>query len=206
LNYRNDDVISLKSPRFPLAEVNTNLPPSRLVQKGVTRVSELVNGSDGESKCLSESFVTPVKKTEGSGFSDCLSTLSSSASILDDDDFNESILEEIDAICEQKSVVKVEKESPNRSFSVECECDQGNEGSLASLESGMRDVLDSPTEEKSICPCGNMPEEYVKYLQGLNDRQREAACSDISVPLMLIAGPGSGKVSHSLPICVCACA
>ncbi|KAL9335522.1 hypothetical protein Peur_072703 [Populus x canadensis] len=193
--HKNNDVISLKSPRFPLAEVNTNLPPSRLVQKGVTRVSELVNGSDGESKCLSESFVTPVKKLEGSGFSDCLSTLSSSASILDDDDFDESILEEIDAVCEQKPVVKVEKESPNRSFSVEWECDQGNEGSLASLESGMRDVLDSPTEEKSICPCGNMPEEYVKYLQGLNDRQREAACSDMSVPLMLIAGPGSGKTS-----------
>nr|XP_034906097.1 ATP-dependent DNA helicase SRS2-like protein At4g25120 isoform X2 [Populus alba] len=193
--HKNNDVISLKSPRFPLAEVNTNLPPSRFGQKGVTRVSEVVNGSDGESKCLSESFVTPVKKPEGSGFSDRLSTLSSSASILDDDDFDESILEEIDAICEQKSVVKVEKESPNRSFSVECECDQGNEGSLARLESGMRDVLDSPTEETSICPYGNMPEEYVKYLQGLNDRQREAACSDISVPLMLIAGPGSGKTS-----------
>ncbi|KAJ6889133.1 ATP-dependent DNA helicase SRS2-like protein [Populus alba x Populus x berolinensis] len=193
--HKNNDVISLKSPRFPLAEVNTNLPPSRFGQKGVTRVSEVVNCSDGESKCLSESFVTPVKKPEGSGFSDRLSTLSSSASILDDDDFDESIFEEIDAICEQKSVVKVEKESPNRSFSVECECDQGNEGSLARLESGMRDVLDSPTEETSICPYGNMPEEYVKYLQGLNDRQREAACSDISVPLMLIAGPGSGKTS-----------
>ncbi|KAJ6375232.1 hypothetical protein OIU77_000249 [Salix suchowensis] len=59
----------------------------------------------------------------------------------------------------------------------------------------MRDVLDSPTEKKSICPYGNMPEEYVKYLQGLNDRQREAACSDISVPLMIAAGPGSGKTS-----------
>ncbi|KAJ6672119.1 UVRD / RECB / PCRA DNA HELICASE FAMILY MEMBER [Salix viminalis] len=193
--HKTNDVISLKSPRFPLAEVNTNLPPSRFVQNGVPRVSDLVNGSDGDSKCSSESFVTPVKKPEGSGFSDCLSTLSSSASILDDDDFDESILEEIDAICEQKSVVKVEKESPNRSMSVECECDQGNEGSLASLESGMRDVLDSPTEKKSICPCGNMPEEYVKYLQGLNDRQREAACSDISVPLMIAAGPGSGKTS-----------
>ncbi|KAB5532248.1 hypothetical protein DKX38_018918 [Salix brachista] len=193
--HKTNDVISLKSPRFPLAEVNTNLPPSRFVQNGVPRVSDLVNGSDGDSKCSSESFVTPVKKPEGSGFSDCLSTLSSSASILDDDDFDESILEEIDAICEQKSVVKVEKESPNRSSSVECECDQGNEGSLASLESGVRDVLDSPTEKKSICPCGNMPEEYVKYLQGLNDRQREAACSDISVPLMIAAGPGSGKTS-----------
>ncbi|KAJ6358563.1 hypothetical protein OIU76_000304 [Salix suchowensis] len=159
--HKTNDVISLKSPRFPLAEVNTNLPPSRFVQNGVPRVSDLVNGSDGDSKCSSESFITPVKKPEGSGFSDCLSTLSSSASILDDDDFDESILEEIDAICEQKSVVKLEKESPNRSLSVECECDQGNEGSLASLESGMRDVLDSPTEKKSICPCGNMPEEYV---------------------------------------------
>ncbi|KAJ6764566.1 ATP-DEPENDENT DNA HELICASE SRS2 [Salix koriyanagi] len=193
--HKTNDVISLKSPRFPLAEVNTNLPPSRFVQNGVPRVSDLVNGSDGDSKCSSESFVTPVKKPEGSGLSDCLSTLSSNASILDDDDFDESILEEIDAICEQKSVVKVEKESPNRSLSVECECDQRNEGSLASLESGMRDVLDSPTEKKSICPCGNMPEEYVKYLQGLNDRQREAACSDISVPLMIAAGPGSGKTS-----------
>ncbi|KAJ6375233.1 hypothetical protein OIU77_000250 [Salix suchowensis] len=27
--HKTNDVISLKSPRFPLAEVNTNLPPSR---------------------------------------------------------------------------------------------------------------------------------------------------------------------------------
>ncbi|XP_071711461.1 ATP-dependent DNA helicase SRS2-like protein At4g25120 [Rutidosis leptorrhynchoides] len=40
-----------------------------------------------------------------------------------------------------------------------------------------------------------MPDEYAKYMQGLNDRQREAACSDISVPLMIVAGPGSGKTS-----------
>ncbi|CAN6705458.1 unnamed protein product [Malus baccata var. baccata] len=41
----------------------------------------------------------------------------------------------------------------------------------------------------------NMPDEYLKYLLSLNERQREAACSDISVPLMIVAGPGSGKTS-----------
>ena len=41
----------------------------------------------------------------------------------------------------------------------------------------------------------SMPEEYSKYLKSLNDRQREAACSDIATPLMIAAGPGSGKTS-----------
>ncbi|RXH94817.1 hypothetical protein DVH24_024501 [Malus domestica] len=41
----------------------------------------------------------------------------------------------------------------------------------------------------------NMPDEYLKYLLSLNERQREAACSYISVPLMIVAGPGSGKTS-----------
>ncbi|KAL6134717.1 hypothetical protein ACLB2K_066945 [Fragaria x ananassa] len=41
----------------------------------------------------------------------------------------------------------------------------------------------------------SMPEEYSKYLKSLNDRQREAACSDIATPLMIVAGPGSGKTS-----------
>ncbi|XAR66087.1 DNA helicase [Bertholletia excelsa] len=42
---------------------------------------------------------------------------------------------------------------------------------------------------------GTMPEDYAKYMNSLNDRQREAACSDISIPLMIVAGPGSGKTS-----------
>ncbi|KZV24457.1 ATP-dependent DNA helicase srs2-like [Dorcoceras hygrometricum] len=40
-----------------------------------------------------------------------------------------------------------------------------------------------------------MPEEYAKYIHSLNDRQREAACFDISIPLVIVAGPGSGKTS-----------
>jgi hypothetical protein len=41
---------------------------------------------------------------------------------------------------------------------------------------------------------GCAPKKYYEYLHSLNDKQREAACSDVSVPLMIVAGPGSGKV------------
>ncbi|XP_078148491.1 P-loop containing nucleoside triphosphate hydrolases superfamily protein [Carex rostrata] len=40
-----------------------------------------------------------------------------------------------------------------------------------------------------------MPEKYKEYFKSLNDKQREAACNDVSVPLMIAAGPGSGKTS-----------
>ncbi|KAL6862165.1 hypothetical protein ACP4OV_016814 [Aristida adscensionis] len=42
---------------------------------------------------------------------------------------------------------------------------------------------------------GCAPRKYYEYLHSLNDRQREAACSDVAVPLMIVAGPGSGKTS-----------
>ncbi|CAN6211702.1 unnamed protein product [Urochloa humidicola] len=42
---------------------------------------------------------------------------------------------------------------------------------------------------------GCAPKKYYEYLHSLNDRQREAACSDVAVPLMIVAGPGSGKTS-----------
>lgn len=41
---------------------------------------------------------------------------------------------------------------------------------------------------------GCAPRKYYEYLHSLNDKQREAACSDVAVPLMIVAGPGSGKV------------
>ncbi|PIA28520.1 hypothetical protein AQUCO_04200124v1 [Aquilegia coerulea] len=39
------------------------------------------------------------------------------------------------------------------------------------------------------------PKAYSDYLQSLNGQQKEAACTDISTPLMIVAGPGSGKTS-----------
>lgn len=45
---------------------------------------------------------------------------------------------------------------------------------------------------------GCVPKKYYEYLQSLNDRQREAACSDVTIPLMIVAGPGSGKVCTNI--------
>jgi hypothetical protein len=45
-------------------------------------------------------------------------------------------------------------------------------------------------EEDEVCA----PKKYYEYLHSLNDRQKEAACNDVAVPLMIVAGPGSGKV------------
>lgn len=39
-----------------------------------------------------------------------------------------------------------------------------------------------------------MPEDNSKYVESLKARQQKAACSDISIPLIIVAGPGSGKV------------
>ncbi|XP_039116072.1 ATP-dependent DNA helicase SRS2-like protein At4g25120 isoform X1 [Dioscorea cayenensis subsp. rotundata] len=73
-----------------------------------------------------------------------------------DEELDDSFLQEIDAICEQKSAAKEQKPEKRWGFVVD---------------------------------------KYHEYLQKLNDEQREAACADISVPLMIIAGPGSGKTS-----------
>lgn len=45
-----------------------------------------------------------------------------------------------------------------------------------------------------------MPEKYREYIKSLNDKQREAACNDVSIPLMIVAGPGSGKVLGPLNV------
>ncbi|KAE9465045.1 hypothetical protein C3L33_03030, partial [Rhododendron williamsianum] len=83
------------------------------------------------------------------------SSKSSPASIVLDEDFDEAILEEIDALCEQKAVRKSESEGCSSNFQLEIQSAEGS-----SLE-----------------------------------YKREAACGDISIPLMIVAGPGSGKTS-----------
>ncbi|XP_043806045.1 ATP-dependent DNA helicase SRS2-like protein At4g25120 isoform X2 [Manihot esculenta] len=158
-------------------------------------------------KCSLDCFTTPIKYPECL----CLSDYLSKPSILDDD-FDESILNEIDAICEQNSAAKVEIQSSNSSLLEENKYKEENIGCnfassvSVSADDDMRTRvafessgdLVSRKEEKDtsqLIEHGNMPEEYSKYLQSLNNRQREAACSDISVPLMIVAGPGSGKTS-----------
>lgn len=191
-------------------------------------------------------YITPVRQPGFSGL-----TESSFSSTVLDDDFDEHILDEIDALCEQNS-----KEKPGKRFNSipienhhinnldkednlnavvssdnsgqECILSRGNQESEAerSKSSGpdnsnlvrsdeafkLECILNSTgnqeceLEDPKSCKATdtgskleatdirNMPEDYIKYVESLNDRQQEAACSDISIPLIIVAGPGSGKV------------
>jgi len=44
----------------------------------------------------------------------------------------------------------------------------------------------------------SIPETYWKYVRSLNQDQLETASTDASTPLMVMAEPGSGKLSFSL--------
>lgn len=92
----------------------------------------------------------------------------------DEDDFDESILQEIDALIEQKTTLKSQHDVNASVLPV---------------------VTANGTDSANHGLPPSMPDEYSKYLQSLNERQREAACSDIATPLMIAAGPGSGKTS-----------
>ncbi|GMP23810.1 hypothetical protein CsSME_00001280 [Camellia sinensis var. sinensis] len=120
------------------------------------------------------SFVTPVGQLHFSAL-----CKSSSVSSVLDEDIDNTILEEIDALCEQKTVVNSGRE----------EC-SGIMNSSEDQECGVGELRISVAAQN-----GSMLEESVKYMDSLNDRQREAACSDISIPLMIVAGPGSGKTA-----------
>ncbi|XP_062163187.1 ATP-dependent DNA helicase SRS2-like protein At4g25120 [Alnus glutinosa] len=222
-------VTSIK--RVPLAEVPTNTPSPSFVMGvkstgcenrssscsgGVTiNRMELTDHSSRASRIgvplendhLLDSFKTPLKQPECSTLIDSVSM----PSILDDD-FDESILEEIDVFCDQKSAEKAEREVPSGEIFVGSQHTNNSSSILSTtLEpaTGYEDVrsqgtLDSGSHldtrangsgTSQTVQTGNMPEEYLKYLQSLNDRQREASCYDISVPLMIVAGPGSGKTS-----------
>lgn len=162
------------------------------------------NGCD-----LGYSFRTPVKQEESRTSSDTFLT----PSVIDDDDgdLDESILKEIDILCEQKSKAEsldtpnsdshVEIQHTNVDPSTDSEPLIANEivESIGVLdfgdggECGAEDMTNSQRIK-----IGSIPREFSKYMQSLNDRQREAACSNILTPLMIVAGPGSGKVNPPL--------
>ncbi|XP_031259417.1 ATP-dependent DNA helicase SRS2-like protein At4g25120 [Pistacia vera] len=213
------DVTGLESPgsvtsvrRVPLMEKPMNTPtPYSLNSLDLNNVafsgtSSVVNDAPNARTSgvvaidLSNPFITPVKKLEASNSNESVLM----TNVLDDD-FDESILQEIDAICEQ-SAAKLDRKGPNGSCEVE---NQNHDNSSSNITLGSESVtanenirvdsaldLDSEGKDKSqAIDTGNMPDEYSNYLQSLNDRQHEAACSDISTPLLIVAGPGSGKTS-----------
>ncbi|CAL5366696.1 unnamed protein product [Camellia sinensis] len=169
-------------------------------------VSKRKTGVVMEDQSGLNSFVTPVRQLQFSAL--CKS--SSVYSVLDED-INNTILEEIDALCEQKTVVNSEREECSGNFQTEIQSVEENSSEQkTNLSSVFPELLKTEgimnSSEDQECAVGEsrisvaaqngrMPEESVKYMDSLNDRQREAACSDISIPLMVVAGPGSGKTS-----------
>ncbi|KAL6126907.1 hypothetical protein ACLB2K_074952 [Fragaria x ananassa] len=163
--------------RTPFAELPLNTPFPFSVNRRSSADSEFSSGSYCESSSsvvtrIEDTFTTPIRQPQ---FSTPVDSFSAATGILDDDDvFNESALQEIDALIAQKSG--------------QVQYDVNGSAAAPPVISGGGG--DSAKDELP-----SMPEEYSKYLKSLNDRQREAACSDIATPLMIAAGPGSGKTS-----------
>ncbi|KAJ7949659.1 ATP-dependent DNA helicase SRS2-like protein [Quillaja saponaria] len=159
-----------------------------------------------ENQYLFNSHKTQRKESKCSEPADYFSTTG-----LLDDDFDESILEEIDALCKQTSAIKAVRQDPNLSSNknqynnnisddINTRTGSSTANEIIKTEGTLNcgDDLDPILEGKESLQTrrtGAMPKEYFKYLQSLNDMQREAACTDISVPLVIVAGPGSGKTS-----------
>ncbi|XP_047958495.1 ATP-dependent DNA helicase SRS2-like protein At4g25120 isoform X2 [Salvia hispanica] len=136
--------------------------------------------------------------------------VSISTSHLLDDDFDESFFEQIDALCEQKLSDNPEKDSAMEKLEADfvikgCKDDISTTDVNVTSEILKSEEISSSAggqssgvielDKSASKLTNNMPEEYMTYIQSLNDRQQEAACSDISIPLVIVAGPGSGKTS-----------
>ncbi|XP_049395732.1 ATP-dependent DNA helicase SRS2-like protein At4g25120 [Solanum stenotomum] len=229
--------------------VETFTLSSNISESVEAKLSENTEIDQVESMGGLDTCRTPVRQPGFSGLSE-----SSFSSTVLDDDFDEHILDEIDALCEQNSKGKPEMKRFNNIpienhhinnldkednlNTVVCsdnsgqECiliSRGNQESEAerskSSEPDNSNLVRSDEAFKLECILNstgnqacevedpkssnatdtgskleatdirNMPEDYIKYVESLNDRQQEAACSEISIPLIIVAGPGSGKTS-----------
>ena len=159
-----------------------------------------------------DSFVTPVKRLECSRLSESFSVHGIVDDDEEDDRFGESLLEEIDALCERRSMEKPSWSALSTKFVVGISCEDDNGGDEPNVGSEPLCGDDGKENEAALgfgkdeerrlegfddtqsLKIGKMPEELSKHMLSLNDRQREAACCDVSTPLMIVAGPGSGKV------------
>lgn len=163
---------------------------------------------------------TPISATlpqyECSGRNEC-----SMISSLLDEDFDQSILEEIDSLCEGSSNKKLEKKIDTNEDSTHNSetngyasyadgtpktksnwenCSGNNipdHGKLPSSQDVQGNVSlfqNRDADEKQPEEFLSIPETYSKYMGSLNQDQLEAASTDASTPLMVVAGPRSGKV------------
>ncbi|KAL1294854.1 hypothetical protein HN51_055699 [Arachis hypogaea] len=206
--------------RVPLGEIQFNTCHNSTWNGSYARDNDLSEGK------MAVNAVGGEESEKENAFGSCFDTLRKepecsksapdyfSATGLLDDDFDESFLEEIDNLCQQKAAEKevgrselldcsrscgevVLRESNDFGDAVDLSIDSMAVGSGEFVSFGVD--LETKEEEfdanRDSLKSREMPEEYSNYLQNLNERQREAACTDISTPLMIVAGPGSGKTS-----------
>lgn len=155
-------------------------------------------GMGSTERCdLDGSFMTPA--TERNDGCTSLHDRLPNPNVLDDD-FDDSLLEEIDAFCDHKlshskadigfptpdpDNIDSNSESVHVTNNIKSHRFIQNENLFQFIPEG----VGSPSVTKAM----DLPQQYSKYLVSLNERQREAAFSDITIPLMIVAGPGSGK-------------
>lgn len=211
--------------RLPLSGISINVP-----LEASPRACKLPRKNDGETR--SEIRFTPIRQGEakeklcpvdsnrGGNAPEYRSVLNGNfvepviaphsndllTSVSLNDDFDESILEQIDAICKQipcnyerEDTTKNMGKNPGEDVSVQTDSVCGKVLGPESCSTVDQACGGSQSCKLENTLTENMPEEYAKYIQSLNDRQKEAACSDTSIPLMIVAGPGSGKVSFPCP-------
>ncbi|OVA14954.1 DNA helicase [Macleaya cordata] len=188
--------IAVKAPCLTDRLCTRSCPDRISIKNGEYRVNYdahmTVEAPIGDGFALfSSSIVTPTKQFE------CTSNLNdvfSSPRVLDDD-FDDAILKEIDALCEQRSAVKTEKQGgSSEDSSVKSEKLLETKSILDIMGDDPEPRVESPSTSQAM-NIKSLPTAYREYMQSLNDQQKDAACSDISIPLMIIAGPGSGKTS-----------
>ncbi|KAL5973816.1 hypothetical protein ACLOJK_030474, partial [Asimina triloba] len=150
-------------------------------------------------------IITPKKEFQHYSYSD-----SCSLPVVLDEDFDEMILKEIDALCEQHSTSKNLGHCSRVEMTIEIEskaCFESSGDAPSSLGSAVVEkfpedgsvgevtAIDFGCSLKEVTQKVCMPQAYSEYIQSLNEMQKEAACCDIFTPLMIVAGPGSGKTS-----------
>ncbi|KAK9148487.1 hypothetical protein Scep_007244 [Stephania cephalantha] len=201
-------------PRLPLKEILVADTPSLVSPGEIVSTDAKYSRSCSENKST-ESDCDPAKLNSPlSGASAVEFELSGNrgecsnlnCDISWSDELDEAVLKEIDALCEQRSAKKIGKpdlisdssrsysgeESKNRSVTTSEVLDTGGRLEFKDEPDELGVKVDATSEDASN---EALPDVYSKYLDSLNDQQREAACCDVHTPLMIVAGPGSGKTS-----------
>ncbi|XP_021744028.1 ATP-dependent DNA helicase SRS2-like protein At4g25120 isoform X2 [Chenopodium quinoa] len=214
-----------KTERVPLKELQKpleSLSASRVSNQSDSRYVEvsspmrsfadrLLDSSTSESNGCSRdgSLSTPINAQVQRSKSFSINHCSPVSSVLDEE-FDSSIFEEIDLLLDGthgSSAKQSEREVDTRQDHMpKTEPDDGNHSNtrtffhteIDNLHDVQGDVSSPLIGKVNITlskECSGMPESYSKYLESLNEDQLDAASTDASTPLMVVAGPGSGKTS-----------